>query len=313
MKTANKIELHYYLSNQSHLIDAFVRHKCETEILTIAKDLINAFGFDIAVLSEVPAQGGFIEGWKLAGENEEELTLVASVISLVLSKVPPSNKALEKLQKENLKLGAKEKRSTIDKLKDELADGQKITATLIQSAAAFFEADFKLIKHKSNFYLALQKYAPVEKISTNIFFDTTAIGKDKFVERTDFHKFILTSNKLPEQIIEDAVIELVSPVLKSGKYKWKGIYNEKVVVFTMKDEEYQKSVVKKEVSFQSGFSFQCILKINRVIDDFGVIQVRGYTVLTVLGKMHGNTVIETEQGKRFKRTKEDLENQLSLF
>jgi hypothetical protein len=29
--------------------------------------------------------------------------------------------------------------------------------------------------------------------------------------------------------------------------------------------------------------------------------------------MQGNAVIETEQGKRFKRTKEELENQLSLF
>lgn len=313
MKTANKIELHYYLGNESHLIDAFVRHKCATEILTIAKDLINAFGFNIAVLSDVPTQGGFIENWKLAGENEDELTLVASVISLVLSKVPPSNKALEKMQKENLKLETKEKRSTIDRLKDELADGKKITNTLIQTAAAFFEADFKLIKHKSNFYLALQKYNAVEKISTNIFFDNTPIGKDRIVERQDFHRFILSSNKLPEQIIENAVIEVVSPVLKSGKYKWKGIYNEKAVGFTMKDEDYLKSVIKKEVSFQSGFSFQCILKINRVINDFGVIQVRNYTVLTVLGKMHGNAVIETEQGKRFKRTKEDLENQLSLF
>jgi hypothetical protein len=294
-------------------MDAFVRHKCETEILTIAKDLINAFGFNIQILSGMPTQGGFIEGWKLAGENEDECTLVASVISLVLSKVPPSNKALEKLQKENLKLEAKQKRSVIDKLKDELADGQKVTATLIQTAVAFFEADFKLIKHKSNFYLALQKYAAVEKISTNIFFDDVAIGKDKLVERQDFHRFILTSNKLPEQIIENAVIEVVSPVLKSGKYKWKGIFNDKAVGFTMKDEDYLKSVIKKEVTFQSGFSFQCILKINRIINDFGVIQVRSYTVLTVLGKMQGNTVIETEQGRRFKRSKEELENQLTLF
>ena len=313
MKTANKIELHYFLGNGLHLIDAFVRHKCETEILTIAKDLINAFGFDIEILSEVPTTGGFIEGWKFAGNNDEQLTLIASVISLILSKVPPSNLELEKLQKENLKLGAKEKRSTIDKLKAELAENKKVTTALIQKAVGFFEADFKLIKHKSNFYLALQNYLLVEKISTNIFFDNTVIGKDKFVGRADFHKFILSSNKLPEQIIENAVIELVSPVLKSGKYKWKGIYDEKVVVFTMKDDDYQKSVVKKEVSFQSGFSFQCILKITRIIDDFGVIQIRSYTVLTVLGKLQDNKVIETEQGKRYKKTKEESEKQLSLF
>ena len=312
MKTANKIELHYYLANDSHLIDAFVRHKCETEILTIAKDVINAFGFDIQIQSQVPANGGFIEGWKLAGPNEDEITLIASVISQVLSKVPPSNKALEKLQKENLKLETRQKRSTITRLKEELADGQKVNI-LIQAAAAFFEADFKVIKHKSNFYHALLKYLPVEKISTNIFFDATAASKDTIVERADFHKFILTSNKLPDQIFENAVIEVVSPVLMSGNYKWKGIYNEKAVGFTMKDEEYLKSVIKREVSFQSGFSFQCILKVSRIIDDFGKIRLRNYTVITVLGKMQDNKVIETEQGKRYKKTKEESEKQLSLF
>ena len=113
--------------------------------------------------------------------------------------------------------------------------------------------------------------------------------------------------------MKNAVIELVSPVLKSGKYKWKGIYDEKVVVFTMKDDEYQKSVVKKEVSFQSGFSFQCILKITRIIDDFGVVQIRSYTVMTVIGKLQDDKIIETEQGKRYKKVKEEAENQLSLF
>ena len=294
-------------------MDAFVRHKCASEMLNIAKELINAFGFDILILSDLPSTSGLTEGWKLAGAKEDEVTLVTSVMNLLLSKVPPSNKALEKLQKEHLKQETREKRSAITKIKDQLAEGQKINI-LIQTAAAFFEADFKLIKHKSNFYQALLKYLPVEKISTNIFFDNEATTKETFVERADFPKFILTSNKLPEQIIENAVIEVVSPVLKSGKYKWKGIYNEKAVGFTMKDEEYLKSVIKREVSFQSGFSFQCILKVSRIIDDFGKIRLRNYTVLTVLGKMQDdNKIVETEQGKRYKKTKEESEKQLSLF
>ena len=82
----------------------------------------------------------------------------------------------------------------------------------------------------------------------------------------------------------------------------------------MKDEEYLKSVIKREVSFQSGFSFQCILKVSRIIDDFGKIRLRNYTVLTVLGKMQDdNKIVETEQGKRYKKTKEESEKQLSLF
>lgn len=294
-------------------MDAFVRHKCETEILNIAKDLIASFGFNIHILSDVATAGGIIESWKLQGNNEHEVTLIAAIISQLLIKTPPTIKALEKIHKENLKQEAKGKRTTVSKIKEQLIEGQKVNI-LLPTAIAYFEADFKLIKHKSNFYQLLLKYLPAEKISTNLFFDDAATGNDAFVERADFHKYILTTNKLPDQVIENAVIEVVSPVLKSGTYKWKGIYNEKAVGFTMKDEEYLKSVIKREVSFQSGFSFQCILKVSRIIDDFGKIRLRNYTVVTVLGKMQDdNKVVETEQGKRYKKVKEDELNQLSLF
>jgi hypothetical protein len=38
------------------------------------------------------------------------------------------------------------------------------------------------------------------------------------------------------------VIEIVSPVLKTGSYKWKGIYMQanKTISFAMRDEEFKK-------------------------------------------------------------------------
>ena len=81
---ANKLELHYFLTDDTHLIDAFVRHKCETEILNIAKDLISAFGGDIDVLSEVPKEGGFVDFWKFVKKHKVEIGLTIPVIVLIV-------------------------------------------------------------------------------------------------------------------------------------------------------------------------------------------------------------------------------------
>ena len=82
--------------------------------------------------------------------------------------------------------------------------------------------------------------------------------------------------------------------------------------FKMKDEEYKKSVLKGEITFHDGFYIECVLKIDRQIDDLGIIQTAGHTVLTVLGKVEDKTIIATEQGKRYKKIKDDLNKQTKL-
>jgi|WetSurMetagenome_2_1015567.scaffolds.fasta_scaffold75621_1 hypothetical protein len=312
METANKIELHYFLKDKSHLIDAFVKHKCETELLAIAKDLITTLELDVHILSEAQLAGGIKEFWKFLGKNGAQLALIIAIVNAVLTRIPVSNKELEKSQIENIQLDNEVKRLTIEKLKKEL-NKVNIDTNIIHDSTNFFCNDYKIIKHKSNFYETLQNYPNVTQISTTSYHDNQQLNQSFLVQRKDFHKFILYSNILPEKFIDNAIVEIISPVLKNGKYKWRGIYNGETIDFTMKDEKYKYSVMKKEISFQSGYFIECVLKISSKIDDLGNIQNTGYTVTTVLGKIDDNKIIETEQGKRFKKLKEDIEKQEKLF
>lgn len=311
IEQANKIELHYFLGDNSHLIDAFVRNKCETEVLTIAKDIIAALGYDIEVLAEPSGDGGFKDFWKLIGKNDKQLTLIACVLTLILSRVPVSNRELERLQKENLQLDNEEKRLNIEKIKKELNSDNE-NNSVVQDTVLFFDGNIKVIKHKSNFYQTLNSYSNVTHISTSTYYEKKEVAEPNFVDRKDFHKFILTSNDLPPLTIENAIIEIAAPVVINGKYKWKGIYEGRPIDFYMNDDIYRQSVLKGEIVFHDGYYIGCLLKIKRQIDEFGIIQNMGYTVQTVLGKIEDGKVIETEQGKRYKKIKEELENQTKM-
>lgn len=311
MEQANKFELHYFLEDNTHLIDAFIRHKCESEVLAITRDLALALGFEIEIFSEPFAEGGFKEYWKLAGKNSNQLMLVASIVALILSRIPVSNTELEKLQKENLLLDNEVKRLTIEKLKDELDKNSDISS-VVSNTVSFFDSDYKIIKHKSNFYNALQGYPKVTQIATSLYANDKKVSEDNYVERENFHKFILSTDDLPSLTIEDASIEIIAPVLK-GKYKWKGLYEGNPIDFFMNDTTYKKSVTLGQASFKSGCSIKCVLQVSRKIDDLGNIIITSYSVKTVLETIEDSIVIETEQGKKYKKTKDDLSNQARLF
>lgn len=316
MENANKLELHYFLNDESHLIDSFVRHKCETEILNIAKELITAFGGNIDILSEVPKEGGYVDFWKFVKKHKDEIqlslgaiTAIVLIINACLSRVP----AVHPDQLKNIQLDNQLKELNIQKLKNELAENDKPVEDSLKEAIDHFDSTYKMVKHKSNFYQTLQGYNDVTKISTTSYLDDKIVDKPNVVERADFHKFILTSNDLPPVTVENAVIEVISPVLKNEKYKWKGVYNGQLIFFSMKDANYTNSVIKGDTTFHTDFYIECVLKINRKINDVGIVEDSDFSVTTVLGKIEDNKTIETEQGKRYKRNRKDLGNQGRLF
>lgn len=314
---ANKLELHYFLTDDSHLIDSFVRHKCEAEILHIAKDLITAFGGDIDILSEAPKEGGFVDFWKFVKKYKVEIglttpviVLIVQILTLCMSRVP----AVHPDQLKNIQLDNQLKELNIEKLKQELSKGKDvvITDTMVNECVEYLDTNYKTVKHKSNFYQTLQNYNDVTKISTTSYLDDKVVKEATVVEKADFHKFILTTNDLPTITVENAVIEVISPVLKNQKYKWKGVYNGRPISFSMKDIDYTNSVIKGDTTFHSGFFIECVLQIGRKINDMGIIEESDFSIITVLGKIEDNKVIETEQGKKYHRMRKDLDNQTSL-
>ena len=60
-----KLELHYFFNDDSHSIDAVVRHKCETEILALIGEISQYLKVDLEIEVEPYGEGGFIDRYKI--------------------------------------------------------------------------------------------------------------------------------------------------------------------------------------------------------------------------------------------------------
>ncbi|MFT7250868.1 MAG: hypothetical protein ACI9FW_000585 [Flavobacterium sp.] len=312
----NKFELHYYFSedDKSHSMDAFTRNKCEHELLQIVGEITKELEINLKVETEAYKEGGLTELWTLLNTDNLQLTIVISLLTLALSRVPLRK---TKLEKRDLELSIEERNLNIELLKKELeSKGIPENKVNIEKFILILNNNYKIIKHKSNFYKQLYKYPKVKKISTTkLNQNKEKIEEPIFVERKDFDKFILESDNLETVPDENATIEIISPVLKNGRFKWKGVYDKlgTVIDFNMKDKDFKEHVVTDGVPFKNGTFIDCILEVERKIDDFGNVFNSNYSVLTVLKQHDESTSFETPQGKKYKKQKELLRTQLDLF
>lgn len=124
----------------------------------------------------------------------------------------------------------------------------------------------RFCKCKSNFYEALKGYPKVTKISVRELNEKDRSRSGSLeVKRDQFDYFILRSDDLPTVKDNKATIEIISPVLKDSKYRWKGIYNKggETIDFYMQDEDFKKQMFEDKISFTSGMCIDCVLEIVR--------------------------------------------------
>ncbi|EOV6289240.1 hypothetical protein ACN93C_004452 [Vibrio parahaemolyticus] len=316
MNQADKLEIHYYFNDDSHNIDAIVRNKCEAEILAILLEAANILSIDIDVTSEVCREGGFRDFWRLLGEHGNQITILLAIVSIVLSRVPITDPEVEVLEKEIQKLTIEEKKLNIQKLKLELKEKSvnQIDQKVVGQAARYVDKNLKIVKRRSNLYLNLQDYHKVNRVGFNsLMNDFEPFSDERIIERAQFSKFILSSNRLNAEVIESAQIEIISPVLKEGRYKWKGIFEDKTITFDMLDAQFKEDVLLEKISFKHGSAITCVLRIGRELDEVGDIKITGYAVSTVLTVTDGVEVTKTAQGNRYLHAKNFRDAQGDLF
>jgi hypothetical protein len=308
--------LHYYLENGSHSLDAFTRNKCEAELLAIVQEISQLLKIEIHLETIPPHEGGYIELWKALGDNSGQIGVLIALVSMVLTAAIPlylHDPELVELEKEEKRLSIQEKHLNIQKLiKESAADN--LSDEAIKEIASNLNEIPKIAKKKSNFYKYL---LPTKKI-TSIGFASldeklNPTDDELIVHRHDFPKFVLHTDDLPSEKDNEAVIEIISPVLKSGKHKWKGVYKETEIHFSMKDKTFKKDVLNRIISFQHGSKILCILEIHRKLDEIGNTIISGYSVITVLDNIIGETIKETTQGKKYRNEKKYLGMQANLF
>ena len=306
---ANTLELHYWFNDESHSMDAVIHNRCEYELLGILKELGSIFNAEISIETEPLANGGLRQWFKINSKDNNLITTIkiALITALItgifitpitssISKITEifieklfEDNEIKELEKEKIKL-------EIEKLKQDI---QHINKQLDENNT--------VKKRRSNFYEALVKYPKIEKVSLAIKDEIrSTIFEEINVNKVNFKEYILTSNDLKPNEIEEAIIEIISPVLKKGKYKWMGIFNSETISFDMKSNEFKTLVQTGRIEFKNGSSINCYLVIRKKIDNEGKEKVVGYDVLRVNQYFENDKPIETPEGK-FHRQKQEAD------
>lgn len=294
-------------------MNAFIRNECEKELLTIFKEVILSLDIEIDIESEAFKEGGLKEIWKFSGKNGVQITLVLTVFGLILSRIPIENKELAKLQIENLELDNEIKRQELKKIKNKVKTEEELTEKVVDRVLEILDKDYKIVWHKSNFYKKLNFYPKVTKLTTQRLNERNEpVENERTVERNQFGNFILRSDTFPPNIDEEAVIDIISPVLKKGNFNWKGFYKGDIINFKMNDQTFKNSVLNKEIEFINGTAIKCVLHQNRKINETGLVKVVQNKVMTVSKIITGDNYVATEQGKKHKRDKDLKNDQLKL-
>lgn len=324
METAQRLEVHYHLKDGAHSMNAFVRNKSEAEALAAFQYMADQLGFAVLIESVAYTEGGLREIWKFV-PKKDRVALASLIVSLlgvmvnIWNAPPKPDKELERAQKELLLLTIQEKKLTNEKLEGEIRRSAPHAAQAVAAehpkAAPLTEAspatspekvslqmDLRVRTRRSNFYKALLPYDRVIGVGFGVIPEgASEPDNEAFVPRARFSDFILHTDKLPSEIVPDAIIEIVAPVIRAGDIQWKGVWRDEMIGFSMGDKAYKEMVLRREVSFQHGNAIECVLEIEKKLDVTGEPKVTGYTVSTVLAKIEGEVTTETAQGraKRF--------------
>ena len=304
----NKLELHYSFTDENHTMNALIRNSCERELLSIINEIASLLEVDITIETEANSNGVLNELWTLISENRYVTGVITGILINVLSGYLTKDRELSDLPKQELRL-------KIEKLKQGLKEskGEKPNINPEDSITAF-SGNNKIIKHRSNFYQNLNEYSKVTKVTTVLLSqDNQPIIDPTVIQRDAFSKFIIKTDELAPVLDENAAIEIISLVLKNGKYNWKGVYKGEVIPFSLRDKEFKFQVINRDIQFKNGTCIDCVLEISRKKSNLGEIQNSGYTVLTVLRKHDEDTTTETPQGKRYRIKNEMETKQLKLF
>ena len=313
IKFDNKLELRYYFNDKSNYMDAMIKHRSEKEVLSLVRTLADMLDIKMTVYCESFAQQeGFREIWSVAGENSRLISVLLNLFmqvwtrpSLLVGGQPVVDRSVadeEKMQREIALL-----RSNLRKK----IPGITVTRELVE----LLSASPRFCKCKSNFYEAVRGYPKVTKFTLRELNENNRSRSGSLeVKREQFDYYILRSDELPPVKDKKATIEIISPVLKDARYRWKGIYNKggETIDFYMCDEDFKKDMFDEKIAFKSGMCIDCVLEIQRKMSELGEVVNISYTVETVIRTRFDKMEIITPQGKRHLRKLEAEKKQLTL-
>lgn len=281
--SSSKLEIHYYLKNQQHIMDALIHNKCEAELLAIAHEVISILDFDLNIQVEALKEGGLKDIWKWIGDNDKQIKVVLQLIGILLavSTLIQTQSEFLEMQDDIARLTIEEKKLNIQKLKRELAE-DKVKEETLETAAKTINNSHKVTIRKSNFYKNLTKYSDVEKVGfLTLDKNNTPTAEEVIISKQRFYEFVAKTDKLKPELDNSAAIRIISPVLTLKNARWRGEYLGEEITFWMNHREFKRKVASKEIRFANGDTILCKLQISSKLNEYGEVYNAEYKVMEV--------------------------------
>lgn len=305
---SGEFKVHYHLNGGVHRMDAIVRNRAEGELLALLKEVGVVLGLPVHVETHAYGEGGLVEYLNLIFQNKEQIAGVMALLSPLLGapfyidKIKQSKQqtALNELNLQKIKLEIKEKEDAATAREAEKVRGMESKSKVLELEAPPTTDEIaqalltrkRVARRRSNYYEALLIDSKIEAVGF-----APSHGKDVMelrVSRGNFSSYVIAKSDLEPLIYERISLEIVSPVLRSGAIKWRGIFDRKVVSFELLDQAFRSEVASQNVQFQNGTTLICDFEVHQREDDIGDVEVAGYAVT----KVHEVRTPQTLQQRR---------------
>lgn len=252
LKKGMCLDLHFSLIDpKSHSMNAFVFNECEKSVILALRELQKYIDYELDIDVFAKDEGGVIGRYwiKIKPKVKASAPYAATIMGILVTawannwftpKDPVQKQILDKIE-------------IVDKIKT-----GKITQDEFDYIA---EGDSELKKLKNNFFNNSIKEENITEVEVGINNKRTIK-----LQSSDFDRQISRFETRIETITKEGVsVYIVSPILikvPNSKAKWRGIYLGDLIEFSLKDQEFLKSVENKDVKFGSGTKIKCSLQIT---------------------------------------------------
>lgn len=297
------LQIHYYLKENIHSMDAVIYNKAESELLKIIAEVSKVLDIGLSVDIYALEEGGIKAIYKFLNKkkNKRKILIVgaffagiiATVVSDVVSDNINSDPEMEKLKKEKIEL-------EIRKLKLELTEQARIplqeedkeliiSQEFIEDLSIYLSELNQLKISKSKFYKLLTEESKIEKVSTQeLDKDFQPISEEKIVPRKDFSLFIIKESEIDSKYEYDVTLEIASPVLIKNRMSWRAILDGEQITFALKDDNFKNLIISKHLQFSNGTKIICELETKQKMTDEGKIVKAGRAVYNVTKIIYPN-------------------------
>jgi len=290
--SGGEFRIHYHLANDKHQMDASVRNQCEAEVLLTVAEVARTLGIFCRLETRAYGQGGLQEFLTILGQNKDQIATLTTVLVplFAFANWAVHIRGKHRLTDQQIRLNElviQKTRLELRRLERQDADESTAATQPLalepppapEEIALALIANKRIAVRRSNFY---RKLLASDEITAVGFASAHAVNSPEFrVDRNKFGEYIVDVGDLEPTRLEKVKVEIISPVLRSGANKWRGLMDKRSFSFDLEDREFREAVLNRKVQFQNGTTLLCDMDVLLRENEQGEVETVGYVVTHV--------------------------------